>query len=161
MISKLGPKCRIYNDDKIFNVKEDSVNGMKIMFREKDFDGSSSRSQFTYTNFSIPQVEQSYKYMDYVEQTLEFLMPCVLFSVNSNSMDPDLVKRCIKNVLVSESNAELFNESNAIRKYPHSELYDEDPKIHRNRQIRSFELIIRMLFAACLMGGKSKFTILV
>lgn len=157
MISKLGPKCRIYNDDKIFRTKEDTVNGMKIMFLEKNFDSSKAKSQNTFISFSIPLIslnEHPYKYQECVEQIMEFMMPCMLFCINPNSIDSDLVKKCIKNVLVSESNADIFDNLNKPRVYPFAELYDEDPKISRSRQIRSFELIIRMLFASCLIPSE-------
>jgi hypothetical protein len=82
----------------------------------------------------------------------------MLFFINEkNSLDSDLVKRCIKNVLVSDSNEELFNGCNQQRVYANSHLYEEDPKISKNKQTRSFEVVIRMLFAAGLVNGSSKY----
>jgi hypothetical protein len=75
LISKLGPKCRIYNDDKIFHMKEDTINRMKVMFVEKNYDPSCGRPPNTYTSYCIPQNEQTYKHEDYVEQIMELLMP--------------------------------------------------------------------------------------
>ena len=104
---------------------------MKIMFKEKDFDASLSKIQHTFTSFSIPQIEHPYKYQEWVEQIMEFMMPWMLFWVNPNSLDSALVKKCIKNILVSSTNADVFNNTNQERKYPNSELYDDDPKITR------------------------------
>jgi hypothetical protein len=82
----------------------------------------------------------------------------MLFFINDrNSLDSNLVKRCIKNVLVSESNEDLFNSCNQQREYPNSHLYEEDPKISKNKQTRSFEVVIRMLFTAGLINGNSKY----
>ena len=64
------------------------------------------------------------------------------------------MKKCIKNVLEEKDNSKIFHSSNKPRKYSNSDLYDEDPKLKRNMQIRSLELIIRMLFASCLIESK-------
>jgi hypothetical protein len=154
LLSKLNPKIRIYNDDKNFQIKEDTMNGMKIMFIERDYDPECGRPPNTFTSFSIPQMEQPYKVQDSLEHIMEFLTPCLLFCINKNSMDSDLVKRCIKNVLESKSNSDIFFSKNPVREYANSHLYDEDPKIPRAKQLRSFDIIIRMLFAACLVSGK-------
>lgn len=82
----------------------------------------------------------------------------MLFFINEkNSLDSELVKKCIKNVLVSDTNEELFNACNKQRIYPNSHLYDEDPRISKNKQTRSFEIVIRILFAAGLINGNSKY----
>lgn len=75
LISKLGPKCRIYNDDKIFITKDAGMDGMKILFTEREYDPSSFKTPNTFTSFSIPQIEQPYKYSDSTEQIMEFLTP--------------------------------------------------------------------------------------
>ena len=145
LISKLGRKCRIYNDEKIFHTKEETMNGIKMLFTERNYDPSSSILPNTFVSFSISQIDQPYKYPESVEHFLEFLTPCILFNINKDSMDKSLVKKCIKNVLVSDNNKDIFDCSNKKREYPNSHLYEEDPKLSRSRQIRSFELIIRML----------------
>lgn len=161
LLSKLNPKIRIYNDDKTFQLKEDSLNGMKIMFVERDYDPESGVPPNTFTSFSIPQMDQPYKIQESLEHIMEFLTPCLLFCVNKNSMDSELVKRCIKNVLDSDTNADIFNSRNMDREYKDSHLYEEDPKIPRTKQLRSFDIIIRMLFAACLVNGKSEFLVFI
>jgi len=80
----------------------------------------------------------------------------MLFYINKNSLDTVLVKKCIKNLLTNDENSNIFDDSNKDRIYPNQHLYDEDPKIHRNKQIWSLEFIIRLLFSACLFDRKSK-----
>ena len=157
MLGKLGKKCRIYNDEKVFHTKKETIDGIKMLFVERNYDPASNKLPNTFTSFSISPIEQPYKYPDSVEHILEFLTPCLLFNINKNSLDSTLVKKCIKNVLVSDNNSNIFNSSNKARTFSNSHLYEEDPKLKRNMQIRSLELIIRMLFTSCLIeGNKSK-----
>lgn len=64
-------------------------------------------------------------------------------------MDTQLVKKCIKNVLVNPTNEEIFNDVNKPRVYPDGVSYytNEDPKTFRHKQIRSIEVILRMMIA--------------
>jgi len=64
-------------------------------------------------------------------------------------MDTQLVKNCIKNVLTSPTNEEIFNDVNKPRVYPNDVSYytNEDPKTFRQKQIRSIEVILRMMIA--------------
>jgi len=157
MLGKLGKKCRIYNDEKVFHTKKETIDGIKMIFVERNYDPASNKLPNTFTSFSISPIEQPYKYPDSVEHILEFLTPCLLFNINKNSLDSTLVKKCIKNVLVNDNNSNIFNSSNKARTFSNSHLYEEDPKLKRNMQIRSLELIIRMLFTSCLIeGNKSK-----
>ena len=76
-------------------------------------------------------------------------------------MDIDLVKRCIKNACISTTNEEIFGISNQHRIPVETDirLCQEDSKICRNKQIKSFEMILRMIFAACWMGDRKEDTI--
>lgn len=148
MLGKLGKKCRIYNDEKVFHTKKETIDGIKMLFMERNYDPTSNVLPNTFTSFSISPIEEPFKYPNSVEHILEFLTPCLLFNINQNSLDIDLVKKCIKNVLVSDNNSKIFSSSNKERTFPHSNLYDEDPKMKRNMQIRSLELILRMLFTS-------------
>jgi hypothetical protein len=73
-------------------------------------------------------------------------------------MDTDLVKRCIKNVLESDSNSEIFCDWNSPKdpKLISNKLLSLDSKIYKSKHIRSFELILRMIFAACLIKDKKQ-----
>mmetsp|Transcript_42636 Transcript_42636/g.49874 ORF Transcript_42636/g.49874 Transcript_42636/m.49874 type:complete len:299 (-) Transcript_42636:1471-2367(-) len=156
LISKLGPKCRIYNDDKIIHTKEDTCNGLKIIFKDKITDENSLRKQNVYVLSVDHILEQPHKYVDHFELTMEFFIPCLLFSINPRSMDLPLVRKCIQNVLESPTNEAIFNETNMARTYPNNSGYytNEDPKTFRSKQLRSFEMILRMMFAGCSIDDK-------
>ena len=169
IISKLGPKARIYNDDKIIHTKEDTWNWLKIVFKDKNSGDRSSKFWNTYTlsldhilgtnGISNLDIDQPHKYLEHFETIMEFFIPWLLFSINPNSMDTKLVKNCIKNVLTSPTNEEIFNDVNKPRVYPNDVSYytNEDPKTFRQKQIRSIEVILRMMIAGWFIDDKSKF----
>ena len=93
LISKLGPKCRVYNDEKVTHFKNDIGNSMKIFFRDKDYDSDYPEDSHIYSLDAQDIIEQNYNNVDQLDKTINFLEPCVMFYINKNSMDIDLVKR--------------------------------------------------------------------
>ena len=167
IISKLGPKTRIYNDDRIIHTKEDTWNCLKIIFKDKQPSNKNSKFCNTYT-LSLDHIlgnetwfyftlDQPHKYLEHFETIMEFFIPWLLFSINPNSMDTELVKSCIKNVLTSPTNENIFCEVNNSRVYAEGVSYytDEDPKKFRQKQIRSIEVILRMMIAGCFIDDRS------
>jgi hypothetical protein len=159
LISKLGSKCRLYNyNENAIKNKTNSGDGCKIIFYSDKFGSRGAKTNNIYSigvdhilcNLFSTIFENPSKYAEYLKITMEFLSPCILFFVNPQSMDVGLVKKCIKNVLLEKSNENIFNDANAKR-IKHS----EDSKIHRSKQIRAFELTLRMIFAACSIESKS------
>ena len=73
ILGKLGKKCRIYNDMKVFEYKKETINGIKMLFVERDFEEGKGKNVFT--SFSISPIGQPYNYPDSVEHILEFLTP--------------------------------------------------------------------------------------
>jgi hypothetical protein len=73
LISKLGPKCRIYNEEKVSRNNNENGNGMKIIFKDKDYDPENPERCNVYSLGVEHILEHPYKVAEYLEITMEFL----------------------------------------------------------------------------------------